>query len=89
MQRTLPWPENTHVRGSHPPKRLWKLKKIKKASDLYLEEKRELIAEVLRAPQGDPIKSCKNPETLDLLDFPGKYRGGRKRDNWWIEGIHE
>ena len=26
---------------------------------------------------------------MDFLDFPGKYRGGRKRDNWWIEGIQE
>ena len=73
----------------NPPKHLWKLKRIRKASDLYLEAQRELIGEVLRAPEGSPIKACKNPLSLELQDFEGKYRGGRKRDNWWIEGVKQ
>ena len=35
------------------------------------------------------LRSCKNPTSLQLVEFEGKYRDCRKRDNWWLEGIAE
>ena len=43
----------------------------------------------MRAEPTNPITACRNHHNLDLLDFPGKYRSGRKRDNWWLEGTKE
>ena len=72
-----------------PPKHLWKPTKIKKASERYIETRRELIGEVLRAHKSNPITACRNYPSLDLLEFPGKKRDGHPRDNWWTEGTEE
>ena len=77
-----------------PPKKLQREKTFKKASEIYNEERRELIGEVLRQPRwpntyNDPVKSCKDPTSLHLVEFPGKKRGGPPRHNWWIEGVKE
>ena len=76
------------------PKWLWKPKRLKMASEGYQEQRRELIAEVLRQPKwpreyNDPIKACKVKGSLRLSEFPGKKRDGLPRHNWWLEGIKE
>ena len=43
----------------------------------------------MRAEPTNPITACRNHHNLDLRESPGKYRSGRKRDNWWLEGTKE
>ena len=62
--------------------------KFKPVSQVYLEYRREHIANIIRAAsnvittqQTNPITAFKNVNDLRLIDFPGKHRDGRMRDN--------
>ena len=37
----------------------------------------------------NPITAFRKVETLELAGFDGKHQDGRKRNNWWLEGIKE
>lgn len=73
----------------------WK-DKFQPLSQVYREYRREHIAAIIRASsnvittqQTIPLTAFKEVHTLNLVDFPGKHRDGRRRDNWWIEGVQE
>ena len=82
------------------PNRHWEMPKFQKISEVYTEQRRELMAKVLSAdrmkndhgeytsPQ-NPIAAGIQEHTLNIIQFPGKFRDGRQRDNWWIEGTNE
>ena len=61
---------------------------MKTLSDVYHEERRSLIAEILRS-NSKILHACHEPKSLKLVEFPNEFRKGRKRDNWWICGLEE